>query len=123
MPHSVEILVNNQPLKIPIHILYCDSFLCRLKGLMFRHEIALDEGLLLVQKNTNRTDSSIHMLFVGMDLGVVWLDANFKVVDMIIAKSWKPAYFPRVPAKYTVEIHPDRSIEFKLGDKVSFYEI
>jgi uncharacterized membrane protein (UPF0127 family) len=123
MPHIVEILLNKQPLINPIHTLYCDTFLCRLRGLMFRNEIAEDEGLLLVQKNNSRTDSSIHMLFVGMDLGVVWLDANFSVVDMVIAKSWKPAYFPTHPAKYTLEIHPDRIPEFKLGDKVSFYEI
>lgn len=123
MPHKIEILLNNNQLKIPIHTLYCESFLCRLRGLMFRREIALDEGLLLVQNKDNRTDSSIHMLFVGMDLGVIWIDANFIVVDMIIAKSWKPAYFPSKPAKYTFEIHPNRIIEFKLGDKVSFYEI
>ena len=90
---------------------------------MFRHEIALDEGLLLVQKKNTRADSSIHMFFVGMDLGVVWIDDSFSVVDMVVAKSWKPAYFPSKAAKYTLEIHPDRIFEFKLGDKVSFNEI
>lgn len=90
---------------------------------MFRNEIALEEGLVLVQKKNNRTDSSIHMFFVGMDLGVIWIDENFEVVDLIIAKSWKPAYFPIKAAKYTLEIHPDRVREFTLGDKVLFHEI
>lgn len=123
MQRIIEIQVNQSPLLTPIRTLYCDSFFCRLRGLMFRKEIALDEGLLLVQKKSTRTDSSIHMFFVGMDLGIVWIDDYFNVVDMVVAKSWKPAYFPHQAAKYTLEIHPDRISEFKLGDKVTFNEI
>jgi uncharacterized membrane protein (UPF0127 family) len=123
MQHIIEIFVNNQPLNNPIQARYCDTFLCRLRGLMFRHNIALDEGLLLVQKRESKADSSIHMLSVFMDLGVIWIDSNLSVVDVIIAKSWRPAYFPAHPAMYTLEIHPDRISEFKVGDKVSFNEI
>ncbi|OGN79992.1 MAG: hypothetical protein A2X27_03860 [Chloroflexi bacterium GWD2_49_16] len=90
---------------------------------MFRHEISHDEGLLLVQNRDSKADSSIHMLAVFMDLAIVWIDSNFSVVDVVLAKSWHPAYFPSHPARYTLEIHPDRISDFKVGDKVSFNEI
>jgi len=123
MPRKIEILVNNQPIKIPIRINYCDTFNRRLRGFMFRHEIALDEGLLLVQARNSKADSSIHMLFVAMDLAVIWINSDLFVVDKIIAKAWRPAYFPSSPAKYTLEIHPDHISEFSIGDKVLFNEI
>lgn len=123
MQHFIEISVNSQPLQNPIRAKICDTFLCRLRGLMFRNGIAENEGLLLVQNRDSKAESSIHMLAVLMDLAVVWIDSNLIVVDVIIAKSWHPAYFPARPAMYTLEIHPDRITEFNIGDKVSFNEI
>jgi len=123
MSRNIEILSTNQLQKNPIRTLYCDSFWGRLRGLMFRDEIAEDEGLLLVQRKDSRTDSSIHMLFVNMDLGVIWINSDLIVVDIKVAKAWRPAYFPAFPAKYTLEIHPDRISDFKIGDKVRFNEI
>lgn len=123
MERIIEIYVNNQPLKNPIRAKYCDTFICRLKGFMFRKEITGDEGLILVQKRESKTETSIHMLAVFCDLGVIWIDSNFRVVDVILAKSWHLAYIPAKPARYTLEIHPDRIPEFKIGDKVSFNEI
>lgn len=90
---------------------------------MFRKNIALDEGLLLVQNRDSKSESSIHMLAVSMDLGVIWINSGLNIVDKIIAKSWRPAYFPAQPAMYTLEIHPDRISEFNIEDKVSFNEI
>jgi uncharacterized membrane protein (UPF0127 family) len=123
MVNIIEIYVNNRPLNNPIRAKYCDSFICRLKGFMFRKEISSEEGLILVQKRESKTETSIHMLAVFCDLGVIWIDANFRVVDLILAKSWHLAYFPANPARYTLEIHPDRLTEFKIGDEVSFNEI
>ena len=123
MHHIIEISVNNQLLKNPIRAKFCDTFFCRLRGLMFRKNIALDEGLLLVQKRDSKTESSIHMLAVYMDLAVIWIDSTLSIVDVILAKSWRPGYFPAHPAMYTLEIHPDRISEFKVGDKVFFNEI
>ena len=40
-------------------------------------------------------DTSIHMLMVFMDLGVVWINNDCQVVDTVLAKSWRPAYFPK----------------------------
>ena len=87
---------------------------------MFRNSLDLEEGMLLVQRRESRTDASIHMLFVGMDLGVIWLSKSRIIVDKILAKSWKPFYAPKKPARYVLEIHPDRLPEFELGDELSF---
>jgi uncharacterized membrane protein (UPF0127 family) len=116
------IFVNNlkQSLAQPACVGYCDSFLCRLRGLMFRSRLALDEGLLLVQSRDSRLDSSIHMFFVPFDLAVFWINSKMEVVDKVIAKSWRPAYFPKAEAKYVLEIHPDRFNNYNIGDRVEF---
>jgi uncharacterized membrane protein (UPF0127 family) len=123
MPHKIEIFVNDHPLTIPIQAIVCDTFLCRLRGLMFRHEIADNEGLLLVQGQDSRANASIHMMAVFFDLAVIWIDTNLITVDIILAKSWHPAYLPKFPARYTLEIHPHRISEFKIGDRVTFNDI
>ena len=113
----------NQPDISPACVKYCDSFLCRLRGLTFRERLESDDGLLLVQGGRDsRFDSSIHMLFVPFDLNVVWINTDMTVVDKIIAKSWHPAYFSAQPACYILEIHPDRWEDYQIGDKVEFQD-
>jgi uncharacterized membrane protein (UPF0127 family) len=104
----------------PLRIKYCDTFLTQLRGFTLRSDLAREEGLVLVGKRDSRIDSSIHMLFVSFDLAVVWINADMHVVDRVLAKSWKPAYFSKQPAKYVLEVHPDRWDEFQIGDKVQF---
>jgi uncharacterized protein len=113
----------NKAIEQPAHVGYCDSFLCRLRGLMFRSRLELNEGLLLVEKRDSRLDTSIHMFFVPFDLAVIWINSQMIVVDKIIAKSWRPAYFPKADAQYTLEIHPDRLGDYEIGDKVEFKNV
>ena len=120
MPLPVFINNLNRLLEKPSRVGYCDSFLCRLRGLMFRSRLALDEGLLLVQSRDSRLDSSIHMFFVPFDLAVFWINSKMEVVDKVIAKSWRPAYFPKTEAKYILEIHPNRFNDYQIGDRVEF---
>lgn len=103
-----------------LRVKYCDTFLTQLRGLTFRSSLARDEGLLLVGRRDSRFDSSIHMLFVPFDLSVIWINSALHVVDKVLAKSWRPAYFPKQPAKYTLEIHPERWGDFEVGDGVEF---
>jgi uncharacterized membrane protein (UPF0127 family) len=60
------------------------------------------------------------MLFVSFDLSVIWIDSTMRVVDKVLAKSWRPAYFSRQPAKYVLEIQPKRWGDFEIGDHVEF---
>ena len=116
------ITVENKTRPIPglLHIKYCDTFFNQLRGFTFRSHLAREEGLLLVGKRDSRLDSSIHMLFVSFDLSVIWIDSTLRVVDKVLAKSWRPAYFSKQPAKYVLEIHPERWGDFEIGDGVEF---
>lgn len=104
----------------PLRIKYCDTFLKQLRGFTFHSPLAREEGLVLVGKRDSRLDSSIHMFFVSFDLCVVWINSQMQIVDKVLAKSWRPAYFSRQPAQYVLEVHPDRWDEFQIGDTVQF---
>ena len=109
-----------RPLSNMPRIQRCESFACRLRGLMFRAHLAPDEGLLLGIAHDSRIDSSIHMLFVPFDLAVFWINSELQVVDKLIARSWRPAYVPAKAASYTLEVHPDHFGDYSVGDKVDF---
>jgi uncharacterized membrane protein (UPF0127 family) len=53
-----------------------------------------------------------------MDLTVVWINSAFDVVDVTLARRWRPLYVPREPASYVLELHLERLQDFKIGDKV-----
>jgi uncharacterized membrane protein (UPF0127 family) len=120
MTKHIVIENKNRKLDSLPRIKYCDTFLTQLRGLTFRPRLSRDEGLLLVGTRDSRLDSSIHMLFVAFDLTVIWINSNLQVVDKIIARSWRPAYFSKQPARYVLEIHPERSGDYEIGDTVQF---
>jgi uncharacterized membrane protein (UPF0127 family) len=120
MPHLIRVQNKTTPLNNPALVGYADTFRSKLRGLMFRPHLDLNDGLLLVEKRNSRLDTSIHMFFVPFDLAVFWINSDMVVVDKVIAKSWKPAYLPKADAQYTLEIHPDRFGDYEVGDKVEF---
>lgn len=120
MPKHILVENKNRQLRDLPRIKYCDTFLLQLRGFTFHPRLALDEGLLLVGTRDSRLDSSIHMLFVAFDLNVIWINSNMQVVDKVIAKSWRPAYFSKQPARYVLEIHPERWNDYEIGDTVQF---
>ncbi|MCJ7715999.1 MAG: DUF192 domain-containing protein [Anaerolineales bacterium] len=117
---KVNVSNKTRSLEKPLRVKNCDTFFCRLRGLMFQDELDLDDGLLLVQKNESRSNAAIHMFFVGMNLGIIWLNKDRKVVDIRLAESWKPIYTPQRPALYILEINPLRMPEFNIGDELDF---
>jgi uncharacterized protein len=116
-----QVIIHNktQPRNKPIRAGFCSSFLCRLRGLMFRKSLGDYEGLLLVQPKSDRLDSAIHMLFMNFDITAVWIDNQQQVVDVKLARRWRPAYFPAKAARYVLEIHPSRINDFQAGDQLS----
>lgn len=122
MPAFISIRNHSHPIAKPARIQRCESFGCRLRGLMFRSQIGHDEGILLTMPRDSRVDSSIHMFFVPFDLAVIWINSELRVVDKVLARPWRPAYFPAGPARYTLEIHPDRLGEYNVGDQVEFHD-
>jgi uncharacterized membrane protein (UPF0127 family) len=116
-----HILISNltKPNNTPVRAGYCSSFLCRLRGLMFRPSLAEREGLLLVQPRADRMDAAIHMFFMRFDITAVWIDANHQVVDVKLARRWRPAYIPAKAARYVLETHPQRFNDFQIGDQLT----
>ena len=120
MAKTISIENKNRRIDGDLRIKYCDSFLTQLRGLTFSSRLAPDEGLVLVGRQDSRLDSSIHMLFVSFDLCVVWINSGMQIVDKVLARSWRPAYFSKKPSRYVLEVHPDRWDEFQVGDVVEF---
>jgi uncharacterized membrane protein (UPF0127 family) len=120
MPKTIAIENNDRKIQGDLRIKYCDTFFTQLRGFTFRARLPRDEGLILVGKRDSRFDSSIHMFFVSFDLTVIWISSAMQVVDKVLAKSWRPAYFSKQPAKYVLEIHPERWGDFEIGDRVEF---
>jgi len=89
---------------------------------MFRDSLAHDEGLLLVGNRESRWDAAIHMIGVKMDLAVIWIDEDLRVVDKILARKWRPLYIPGAPAKYILELSAERIDDFTVGEVLKFEE-
>ncbi len=120
MTRLIRVFNKNRTIDSPPRVHFCDTFLTQLRGLTFRPHLSPDEGLILAGKRDSRLDSSIHMLFVSFDLCVVWINSEMKVVDKVLARSWRLAYFSKLAAKFVLEIHPDRWADFEIGDAVEF---
>jgi uncharacterized membrane protein (UPF0127 family) len=116
----IKIINQTNQTKAPILAKYCQSFFCQLRGLMFRKRIPEDQGLLLVQRSDSKVNSSIHMMFMWMDLAVIWINSEFTVVDRVLARRWKLVYFPKSAAKYVLETGISHINDFSIGDQVLF---
>jgi uncharacterized membrane protein (UPF0127 family) len=119
---TVLVVNETRPLRQPVKAGYCQSFLCQLRGFTCRRQVGCEEALLLVQHHDSRLDSSIHMMFVWTDLAVVWINASMEVVDIRLARQWRPAYIPSRPASFVLEMAPQRLNEFKVGDSLRLVE-
>lgn len=102
------------------HVRWCNTFICKLRGLMFRRTLARGEGLLLVEGRASRAGAAIHMLFMAFPIAVCWLDEGFCVVDKAYARPWRPLYAPSKPARYTLEAAPDLLEHVEIGDVLVF---
>ena len=120
-----QVIVHNRsrPQDQLVQVRYCDTFLCQLRGLTFRRQLPLDEGLLLVQGRDSRLEAAIHMLGVWFDLTIVWINADMLVVDVRKASSWWSVFVPQFPASYVLEISVDKLRDFRVGDEVFFEEV
>jgi uncharacterized membrane protein (UPF0127 family) len=119
----LEIQNETHPLSQPLRAAYCDSFLNRLKGLMFRKQLLPNEGILLVENSESRINSAIHMFFMNFDIAAVWVNTKGTVVDVKLARKWHPYYSPAAPARFTIETRPEYISLFKIGDQLAFHDV
>jgi uncharacterized membrane protein (UPF0127 family) len=123
MLRIAEIENASHPLQSPLRVGICDTFFHKLRGFMFYPSIELDQGLVFIEKEDSKLNTSIHMFFMNFDISVIWINRQFDVVDTILARKWHPYYFPSHPACYTLEIHPSRLFEFHNGDKITIKNV
>ncbi len=65
-------------------------------------------------------DSAIHMLWMRLDLAIVWINSEMRVVDVRPAYRWRSFVIPKQPAQYVLEFSLDRLDDFQIGDEVHF---
>ncbi len=98
---------------------YFENFFSRLKGLMFKNNISLNQAGLFINKNENIVDSAIHMLFMNFDIAVFWLDKTNTIVDKRIAKKWGLIYYPDVKSHKILETHPEIFETLQIGEEIT----
>jgi len=101
---------------------WCASFWCHFRGLQLVSQLPEDEGVLFVGKGESRSQTTIHMFFMLFSIGVIWLDAENRVVDKKLAKPWRPAYAPRTAAQHFIEANPSILDRVSVGDILKFDE-
>jgi uncharacterized membrane protein (UPF0127 family) len=117
---SIRITFQEENASEFINAQYCDRFLCKFKGLMFKSTIPFHEGILFVEKKESIINTSIHMFFMFTDISVTWINEKKEIVGIQLAKKWHPYYASRIPAKYVLEAHPDWIKHLEIGKRVSF---
>ena len=92
-------------------VVYADTAQLRKKGVLGRHVLGADEGVLLIMPCRSGLSllHSIHMYGVPFSLVVAWLDRSGKILDLKLAKPGR-IYFPSglfTDTAYILEVHPD----------------
>jgi uncharacterized membrane protein (UPF0127 family) len=90
---------------------------------MFHPGLGAYEGILLVEDQESKINSAIHMFFMRFDIAVIWINSKFQVVDVKLARKWRPFYVPASASRFTLETHPDRINDFRIGDILSFDDL
>jgi uncharacterized membrane protein (UPF0127 family) len=101
---------------------WCRSFWCHFRGLMLRRALPDDEGLLFTYRRASITDAAIHMFFVFFAIAAIWLDDEGRVVDVKLARPWRPYYAPAKPARYLIEARPIVLEWVSVGDQLEIEE-
>ncbi len=111
-------LVREDGRALPLRVRRCDTFLCRLRGLTFRRSLGADEGLLFLEPTESRLGTAIHMLFVFFPIGVAWMDGKGTVVDLTVARPFRPFYAPQAAARSFLEGPPALVDWLRVGERL-----
>ncbi len=106
-------------LKTRLVLDYCEDYWCKLRGLAWQRALNANEGIILAYAKESKMRSAIHMLGMFFDLAIIWLDMDFRVVDVRIAKKWRSFITPQKSAAYVIECSVFRAKEFNIGDQIA----
>jgi uncharacterized membrane protein (UPF0127 family) len=118
MAHWVIVQNLNRAETSPIKARLCDSFWAKWRGLMFQKSVGEYEGILIDENSDGVVNTAIHMFFMRFPIAAIWINSNLEVVDAQIARPWAAYHAPVQPARYVLETHPNRLLDFKPGDRV-----
>lgn len=95
-----------------------DNYYKRLKGLMFKKEIA-KPLVFKIPKSKNKNRSAIHSCFMRFEIAIVFIDFKDKIYEIANLKPWQ-FYSPKKPAKYIIEFKKEEfnKINLKINDKI-----
>ena len=80
---NIKIQIEGAPSSAPfLEVKIANTFLTRLAGLMFQKKLPQGTGLLLVPCN------SVHMCFMRFAIDVIYLDKDYKIIEIV--KNLKP---------------------------------
>lgn len=99
---------------------WCESRLCRLRGLQFHRRLRPGEGMLLVKAGDSTLAASIHMFGVFFSIAAIWIDSQGCVTSTQLAKPWRPYYASPRPARYILETTPAILARVAVGDQIDF---
>jgi uncharacterized membrane protein (UPF0127 family) len=119
-PDVKEVCIKNTCIRVVV----ASTELERQKGLMFRHSLPEDEGMLFVFE-----EEKIHAFWMKnmqFPLDIIWIDAAKRIVD--IYKNALPcqdtceALTPQVPARFVLEVNAGfvEENKIKAGDILDF---
>lgn len=123
MARWIEIQNVTDAAKPPVKARLCDTFLTRFRGLMLQKSIQEDQGILIDEKSDSIINSAIHMFFMRFPIAVIWINSSHEIVDTKIARPWIPYLAPAKPARYILETHPSRLLDYKAGDRVKLIHV
>lgn len=107
-------------LNIASEVTYCNSFLSRGLGLMFRRPLKENQAYVFVERRESLTATTITMFFVFFPIAIIWLNDDKRVVTKTLARPWRLIYAPDSPARYYIEAHPSALNKIKVGDRLTF---
>ncbi|MCL5423823.1 MAG: DUF192 domain-containing protein [Candidatus Marsarchaeota archaeon] len=107
-----------------ITVLIADNFIKRMIGLMYKKSLNSDSGMLFI---FNKPDyHSIWMLNMHFNIDILWIDNNFKIVD--VCENAAPCtsmfncktYIPKSPDRYIIELNAGfiKNNRIKKGAKI-----
>lgn len=109
--NKVKILTIDNKLILE-NVIIAESYFSRLKGLMGKNIIEDNEGLLM------RPCNSIHTFFMKFNIDIVFIDIDFKVVDVYIDLApWKISKIYK-NAKFVIEGKVGSLSKLKKGDQI-----
>lgn len=108
----------------PYHLEIADTRLRQQRGLMFRHSLDDNEGMLFIYPAEG--NHRIWMKNTRIPLAVFWLDGSARIINKQLLTPCRilncPVYQAAKPSQYVLELHPSALSKFQLGEVLAELE-